>query len=132
MKRAATIVAVVLVQVLALVGCGLPRDTGSTLADVRGGVLRVGVAEDPPWTTVPDDGAPAGAEVQLVQRLAERLGTRVEWHPGSESDLMSALKDRVLDLVVGGLDAPPFLDVVRVTLAERTGGLRLRREQRRR
>jgi polar amino acid transport system substrate-binding protein len=86
-------------------GCGWPRDTGTTLADVRGGVLRVGVTENPPWTVVPDEGEPQGAEARLVRRLAERLGARVEWVPGPESALLPALKERVLDLVIGGLDA---------------------------
>jgi polar amino acid transport system substrate-binding protein len=96
----------VLIPVLLLVSaCGWPHDTGTTLADVREGVLRVGVTENPPWVTVPDDGTPAGAEVELVQRLAGRLDARVEWYPGAESELMAAVKDRVLDLVVGGLDA---------------------------
>lgn len=102
----AAVLAVVLAALLMLVaGCGWPRDAGSTLADVRDGVLRVGVTENPPWTRVADDGAVSGAEVHLVERLAARLGARVEWHPGSESTLMAALKDRVLDLIVGGLDA---------------------------
>jgi len=86
-------------------GCTWPQDAGTTLDDVRGGVLRVGVSEDPPWTHVADDGTPTGAEVRLAQRLAQRLGARIQWCPGSESALMPALKDRVLDLVVGGLDA---------------------------
>jgi ABC-type amino acid transport substrate-binding protein len=72
---------------------------------VTGGILRVGVTANPPWTEVPGDGVPSGAEVELVQRLAEQLGAQVQWYPGSESTLMAALKDRVLDLVVGGLDA---------------------------
>jgi polar amino acid transport system substrate-binding protein len=100
--------AVLVLTMLLLTACGVPRDTGTTLADVRGGVLRVGVTENPPWVTVPDEGSPTGAEITLVTRLAQRLGARVEWHPGSESELMAAVKDRVLDLVVGGLtaDAP--------------------------
>ncbi|WP_250036699.1 substrate-binding periplasmic protein [Paractinoplanes maris] len=100
--------AVLILLMVVLGACGLPRDTSSTLADVRGGVLHVGVTENPPWVTVPDEGPPTGAEITLVTRLADRLGARVEWHPGSESELMAAVKGRVLDLVVGGLaaDAP--------------------------
>ncbi|WP_328459288.1 transporter substrate-binding domain-containing protein [Actinoplanes sp. NBC_00393] len=97
-------------------GCGWPRDTGQTLADVRGGVLRVGVAENEPWTRTTDSGEPAGAEVALVKRLAQRLEARVEWYPGSESALMPALKDRVLDLVIGGLDAKsPWIEQASLT-----------------
>ncbi|MEV4712560.1 transporter substrate-binding domain-containing protein [Micromonospora sp. NPDC049374] len=96
----------VLVVVLMLAtGCGWPRDVGTTRDDVRGGVLRVGVSEAPPWTRVTDEGAVTGAEAELVRRLARRLDARVEWFPGSESELMAALHGRVLDLVVGGLDA---------------------------
>lgn len=97
--------AVLFLVMLLAAACGLPRDTSSTLADVRGGVLKVGVTENPPWVTVPDNGPPSGAEVELVARLAADLGARVEWYPGTESSLMAALKDRVLDVVVGGLDA---------------------------
>jgi polar amino acid transport system substrate-binding protein len=76
MRRAS---AVLILVMLLGAACGLPRDTGSTLADVRGGVLRVGVTENPPWVSVPDDGSPSGAEVELVERLAVELGARVEW-----------------------------------------------------
>lgn len=102
MRRLAVLAAVVL---LLASGCAWPRDAAHTLENVRDGVLRAGVTENPPWTVLPDDGEPAGAEPELVRRLAERLGARVEWHPGTESALMPELKERELDLVIGGLDA---------------------------
>jgi polar amino acid transport system substrate-binding protein len=102
MRRIGVLVVTVLVT---LTGCGLPRDAGTTLEDVRGGVLRAGITENPPWVRVAADGVPAGAEAELVRMLAKRLGATVQWYPGSESELMAALKDRVLDVVVGGLDA---------------------------
>jgi polar amino acid transport system substrate-binding protein len=95
----------VLAALVALVaGCDWPRDADGTLADVRGGVLRVGVTAHPPWTSLTGDSVD-GAEARLVERLAERLDARIEWVRGGESELMSALRERVLDLVVGGLDA---------------------------
>ncbi|WP_432901555.1 substrate-binding periplasmic protein [Micromonospora matsumotoense] len=97
--------AVLILIIMLVTACGLPQDTAGTLADVRDGVLRVGVTENPPWVRVPDEGPPSGAEVRLVTQLAAELGAEVEWYPGSESALMAALKDRVLDVVVGGLDA---------------------------
>jgi polar amino acid transport system substrate-binding protein len=112
----ATLFAVAVLAAPALAGCGWPRDAGSTLADVRGGVLRVGITANEPWTAVADDGTVTGAEVRLVERLAERLGARIEWHPGSESSLMAALKERVLDLVIGGLDAEaPWIEQASLT-----------------
>jgi polar amino acid transport system substrate-binding protein len=73
----------VLVMVLAS-ACGFPRDTGTTLADVRGGVLRVGLTENPPWVTVAAGEPPAGAEVELVKQLSARLNARIEWYPGAQ------------------------------------------------
>ncbi|QFZ19375.1 transporter substrate-binding domain-containing protein [Saccharothrix syringae] len=92
-----------LVLALVLAGCGLPRDVEGTLDRVRAGVLRAGVTDNPPWTRAWDE-APAGVEVELVERFAAGLGARVEWRPGSESTLMTALEGRELDLVVGGLE----------------------------
>lgn len=113
MRRFVSVLAAV---ALLVAGCQWPRDADRTLADVRGGVLRVGITEDPPWTEVADDGSVDGVEVRLVEQLARRLDTRVEWYPGSESSLMAALQARVLDLVVGGLDAAaPWLKEAALT-----------------
>lgn len=85
--------------------CGnYPRDPEGTLERVRGGALRVGVAEASPWTSLAG-GTPAGVEPALVQELARELGARVEWVPGSETLLLEALERGELDLVVGGLDS---------------------------
>jgi polar amino acid transport system substrate-binding protein len=114
MRRAA--VAALAAVMLLAAGCDWPRDADGTLDKVRGGVLRVGVTDNPPWTVVTDDGTVAGAEARLVERLATLLDARVEWYPGSESTVMAALKDRVLDLVVGGLDAKaPWVEEASLT-----------------
>jgi polar amino acid transport system substrate-binding protein len=94
----------VVLLVVATGGCQWPRDAEGTLDRVRGGTLRVGVAVSPPWTTT-DGGTVGGAEVVLVQRLADQLGAEVDWVPGGESELMAALSERAVDLVVAGLDA---------------------------
>ncbi|MFI5843146.1 substrate-binding periplasmic protein [Catenuloplanes sp. NPDC051500] len=94
-----------LLLVTGTAGCQWPRDPGGTLEHVRNGVLRVGVTANPPWTVVQDGAEPAGVEPELVRRLAEQLGARVEWSSGTESTLMPAVRDRTLDLVIGGLNA---------------------------
>ncbi|MEU4745395.1 transporter substrate-binding domain-containing protein [Actinosynnema sp. NPDC023658] len=105
----------VLVAVLAT-GCGLPRDVDGTSERVRGGVVRVGVAENRPWTRVGDGGEVSGVEVELVRRLAERVGARVEWTVGAESSLMAAVGERQLDLVVGGLEGnSPWIEEASLT-----------------
>jgi polar amino acid transport system substrate-binding protein len=93
------------VALLLLLGaCGLPRDSESTLERARRGALRVGVAHNPPWTTV-SAGDPQGVEVSLVSEIAREAGTRIQWVSGAESELLLALKEHKLDLVIGGLTA---------------------------
>jgi len=96
----ASITAVVLL--LAGTGCDLPRDADHTLERIQDGTLRVGVIHHPPW--VIDSGSEVkGVEVQLVQAAAADLKTKIAWVSGSESELLSSLHERQLDLVIGGL-----------------------------
>lgn len=84
---------------LLLSGCGLqvPVDPDGTLERVRDGELRVGLAADSP------------AEEVLVEGFAEQVGAEVSWREGGEEQLMTALEDGELDLVIGGLtDASPW------------------------
>lgn len=84
-------------------GCGsLPRDPEGTLRRVRGGRLRVGLVENPPWV-VRGQAEPAGAEVEIVKRMAAELGATPEWVWGGEQQHMEALERYELDLVLGGL-----------------------------
>jgi polar amino acid transport system substrate-binding protein len=88
---------------LCAAGCGdLPRDPKETLSHARGGSLRVGLVENPPWV-VRTAGEPAGAEVELVREFARELGATPEWHWGGEQRHMEALEHYQLDLLVGGL-----------------------------
>jgi polar amino acid transport system substrate-binding protein len=88
--------------ILALAGCGLPRDSDATLDRVRGHALRVGFAVDSPWTTDSAGGA-GGVEAALVRTLARGIGARIEWVHGQQGELLEALRHRDLDLVIGGL-----------------------------
>ena len=95
---------------LALAACALalfaactapPEDPEGTLDRIEGGTMRVGITDNPPWTIVGDD--MAGVEVELIERLAERLDATIEWSEGSEQELFGALSTGALDLVIGGL-----------------------------
>jgi polar amino acid transport system substrate-binding protein len=90
---------------LTLAGCDrLPRDPEHTLERAQDGVIRVGVAPNPPWTRAGSgSGQPSGVEANLVEDLARSLKARVEWVLGGESDLLRALESFQLDLVIGGL-----------------------------
>jgi polar amino acid transport system substrate-binding protein len=87
---------------LLLAGCALPRDPEGTLERVRGGTLRVGITAAEPWTRV-EGRRPAGVEVELVRGFARGLRAEIEWAQGSETELVEALAERELDLLVGGL-----------------------------
>jgi polar amino acid transport system substrate-binding protein len=84
--------------------CGLPRDSSGTLDRVRGGVVKVGFAVDTPWVT-DSAGQPGGIEPAIVRTLAASINARIAWVRGQESDLLSTLEQRELDLVIGGLTA---------------------------
>jgi len=96
-------VAAALTAVAALGACQFPSDPDGTLERVRDGTMRVGVTESDPWVSRagPDD--PQGVEPELVRQFAARLNAEIAWVDGSEEELMGALKEGQLDLVVGGL-----------------------------
>ncbi|MFD1718331.1 transporter substrate-binding domain-containing protein [Georgenia deserti] len=106
---------------VALSGCGLtiPTDPDGTLDRVRGGTLRVGVSVNPPWTDLPEgtDADPTGTEVELVEQFAaDRLGAQVQWEPGGEEELVTALEHGEIDLLIGGLTArTPWADRIAAT-----------------
>jgi polar amino acid transport system substrate-binding protein len=83
-----------------LAGCRVPEDPDGTLDRVEGGVMRVGLTESDPWVVLEPH---SGVEVELVRRFARDLGARVRWVEGSEEELIGALKEGALDLVIGGL-----------------------------
>jgi len=89
--------------VAALSGCQIPQDPDGTLDIVRDGTMRVGVTESDPWVDLADPANPGGVEPELVRRFADRLNAEIDWIDGSEEELIGALKEGQLDLVVGGL-----------------------------
>lgn len=96
-------VATVLIAVLAL-SCGIPRDPDGTLDRVSDGTMRVGIVHAEPWAIV-DDRAPAGIEPSLVERFAASIRAEITWIEGSEQELLTALEEGEIDLVIGGLVA---------------------------
>lgn len=92
------------VAALALSGCGaqFPNDPEGTLERVRGDVLRVGATEHRPYVELDDVDEPTGSEPVLVEKFAERLDADIAWTTGSEAELLDALEQGELDLVIGG------------------------------
>lgn len=86
-----------------LVGCDLPRDPEETLSRARNGVLRVGVTPHEPWVESDSGRPPTGIEPAVVEEFARQLGADVRWYRGSETEVLTALEEFELDLVIGGL-----------------------------
>lgn len=105
-----------LLAVLLLVqGCRYPRDPNQTLTRIQDGVMHVGVIENPPWVIRTATGA-EGLEPELIRSLAESLNAEIRWHWGGESELIAALHEFDLDLVIGGLvEGAPLRLVVAFT-----------------
>ena len=83
--------------------CHIPEDPDGTLDRVEGGVMRVGVTESDPWVKLAAGVPTGGVEVSLARRFARDLDARIEWVDGREEELIGALKEGSLDLVIGGL-----------------------------
>ena len=93
-----------LVLIVGLAACNVPRDPEGTLARVSGGVIRAGYTVAPPWASGAPD-SPSGVEIDIVEALADELNASVEWTEGSQAELFAALEEHALDIVVGGFDA---------------------------
>lgn len=85
-----------------LVGCQFPNDSEETLNKVEDGILKVGATENPPWVVRSQNGA-EGVEASMIQVFAETLGADVEWHWGTETELLEALAQHQVHVVIGGL-----------------------------
>jgi polar amino acid transport system substrate-binding protein len=103
---------------MVLTGCGvsIPADPEGTLERASGGILRVGVSPNEPWTELNDNAPPSGIEVDLVEDFAESIGAQIEWSGGGEESLMEELRRGELDLVIGGLTSKsPWTDKAAIT-----------------
>jgi polar amino acid transport system substrate-binding protein len=87
---------------LAAGGCQYPRDVEGTLDRVEGGTMRVGVSANEPWV-IREGGSPRGVEPAIVRGFARTIDARIEWVPGDSEQLVEALANGQLDLVIAGL-----------------------------
>ncbi|AMM49935.1 hypothetical protein TH61_00355 [Rufibacter sp. DG15C] len=86
-----------------LAGCTqYPKDPEDTLTKVTGGTLVVGYSENAPWVV---DGAngPSGLEADLVRGYAKTINAQIEWKKDTEQDLLHALEENQLHVVIAGI-----------------------------
>ena len=115
-RMLARALSVAVAAVLGGTGCAsIPVDPEGTLERASGGVLRVGMSAQPPWTAL-EDGERTGVEVRLVEDFAEGIDAEIEWVDGGEESLMHELELGRLDVVIGGFtEASPWVDLAALT-----------------
>jgi polar amino acid transport system substrate-binding protein len=86
-----------------LAGCQYPRDVEGTLDRVEGGTLRVGASENEPWVNLKTS-PPGGVEPEIVSRFAKTIDAEVRWVRGDSEELVEALANGQLDIVIAGID----------------------------
>lgn len=93
-----------LTLILGLLGCQSASGPG-----LRGGgpALRIGVAPDAPPMIFEQDGQYVGIEADFARRLGESLRRPVTFVPLAQTDLLPALEDRRVDVLMSGLAIDP-------------------------
>ncbi|MBM7847189.1 transporter substrate-binding domain-containing protein [Arthrobacter roseus] len=103
-KHRPACIAVMAILLLMLSACShYPADPDKTLEKVTDGTIRVGVTENQKWVQLEDGTEPQGIEPDLLRDFASQLNADVEWHQGSEHELVQDLKHDELDVVIGGI-----------------------------
>lgn len=101
-RRWLTLFAVSLMVAMVAACSGGSKNVGPTVEDIKAaGKIRIAVFGDlPPYGYVKNDGARAGLDVALGERLAADLGVKPEWVQVNADSRVDALKSDKVDLVL--------------------------------
>lgn len=106
-KRTVILFSVVfLCMILCLAGCGGKQDLQKEDAEVlEQGVLRVGINlhTEPVAYVDSDTSKPAGFEVEVAQKIAEKLGMELEIVDTTEGNLLNSLDADLYDCVISAV-----------------------------
>lgn len=97
-----------------LTGCDeLPRDPDRLTDRVRSsGKIQVGLIHNPPWVNTHSGPVPIGFEVEMIKSFADSLGAKPEWKPVSMDEGFYQIKEKKLDVLIGGITtASPYKEV---------------------
>ena len=79
-----------------------------TLANaLKDGVLRIGVSIYEPWVMKNKDGELYGYEIQVAEQLAKDLGVKADFHVVEWEELIRALNDDKIDIIISGMAITP-------------------------
>lgn len=108
-----TLISFIFVLCWFLFGCDMPKDPDNTFQRINETkVIRAGASHNPPWISLQSD-KPSGIEVDLLEKLASQLDASIQWTTGTEHDLVMALKENKLDVVLAGFrqESPWYKDI---------------------
>lgn len=89
--------------IVLLTACSFPKDPENSLQEARQQGLRVGIVNNPPYTTC-QDGSAGGTEAGIINRFAQSENLKVTYVYGTESVLMPQLEKYNLHLIIGGFN----------------------------
>lgn len=81
--------------------CNLPKDPKSTWENAKKDGLKVGVVDNPPFTSTASDSF-SGNEVEIINNFAASKNLKVSYLKGSESELIEKLEKYEIDIIIGG------------------------------
>ncbi len=85
-----------------LISCNdYPKDPRDSWKNVQTEGLKVGVVNNPPFTSVENDSFD-GSEVKMIREFANNNKVQVKFEKGNETDLIDKLEHFKLDVVIGG------------------------------
>ena len=96
----------VLFCLLILVGCGGKKEYSSHLEKVQDTKELIIATEGlwEPWTYTEDDGTLVGYDVEIGEKIAEKLGVEAKFVTGDFTGFLSGLDNGQYDLVINGID----------------------------
>jgi len=111
MKKTKTIAAALMTLVLAaalFAGCSSNQQATSTTNSLdaikKAGVLRIGLSDDfPPFEYRDDQNNLVGFDVDLANKIAQKLGVKTQFVPTTFDGIILALNSNKFDLIISGL-----------------------------
>ena len=87
--------------ILVMAGCTYPKDPENSWEKAKVTGLKVGISENPPYTTW-DNGKAGGMEVDMLRKFAKSENLKIKFEKGSESDLVEKMEKYELHVIAGG------------------------------
>lgn len=92
----------IIIFLFTLISCNnFPKDPQDSWNEAKNEGLRVGVVNNPPFTSVTQDTF-AGDEVDMVREFAHQNNLKVIFDSGNESDLIEKIENYQLHILIGG------------------------------